>query len=552
MAVITYELVANVEEVGTAHSNGHSRVGHAWYSIRRLEDGIVIDTIDAGYHVDGIRNNDSVNYHGDSFHTTVPIEISAEAFNSLEDLATQNSSFANSLGFSRSDYNLLRNNCVNFVYTAFQTAGVIPDNFNASNFMTGLPQDRALELDHVVSAYNGMSHARVSRSDWLVDDNGQLYFVGTVSHGGEGSTLSRMELAQMLDQLREDMDGNLVGLDSGYSGINIGIETGMEPGLRPPTEEELARIRVLLNPPTDGTVDPEDDDPRDENDPYTNQQPPGPHQGEVDPYDSDPRDESNPYDGYATPNPDDYAPEEDAASPEVHQGQVDTENTDPRGESNLYSGSTTPPQQPTPSQQNEPNPDINDPRGESYMYSGSNGSSQSTSNSSSTSSSGSSGSSGSSNSSSSTTYDPRGESNLYGGYSTTSVSSSSSESSSSSDSSDSSSDSSSSGSSWWSWFFPIAMDLDGDGVELTDINSSTAFYDIQGDGYQYRMGWVDTDDGLLAFDINNDGVINQDGEISFVDYIETATTDLEGLVYFDSNDDGLLNIADNQWSQFGV
>jgi Ca2+-binding RTX toxin-like protein len=99
---------------------------------------------------------------------------------------------------------------------------------------------------------------------------------------------------------------------------------------------------------------------------------------------------------------------------------------------------------------------------------------------------------------------------------------------------------------------PIVLDLDGDGVELVDIDESTAFYDINGDGFRTHLGWVSADDGLLAFDKDTDGIIQDGDEISFVSYVEGAVTDLEGLQYFDSNSDGVLDANDTEWSKFGV
>lgn len=99
---------------------------------------------------------------------------------------------------------------------------------------------------------------------------------------------------------------------------------------------------------------------------------------------------------------------------------------------------------------------------------------------------------------------------------------------------------------------PVVLDLDGDGVELVALEDSTAFYDIDGDGYRERMGWVAADDGLLAYDKNGDGVISGREELSFVDYVPGARTDLEGLVHFDSNGDGRLDASDAEWSRFRV
>lgn len=99
---------------------------------------------------------------------------------------------------------------------------------------------------------------------------------------------------------------------------------------------------------------------------------------------------------------------------------------------------------------------------------------------------------------------------------------------------------------------PVVLDLDGDGVELVSLEDSTAFYDIDGDGYRERMGWVSPDDGLLAYDRNGDGEISGREELSFVDYVAGARTDLEGLRHFDSNGDGRLDASDAEWGRFRV
>ena len=98
----------------------------------------------------------------------------------------------------------------------------------------------------------------------------------------------------------------------------------------------------------------------------------------------------------------------------------------------------------------------------------------------------------------------------------------------------------------------MVLDLDGDGVELVSLEDSTAFYDIDGDGYRERMGWVSPDDGLLAYDRNGDGATAGRDELSFVDYVAGARTDLEGLRHFDSNGDGRLDASDAEWGRFRV
>ena len=101
-------------------------------------------------------------------------------------------------------------------------------------------------------------------------------------------------------------------------------------------------------------------------------------------------------------------------------------------------------------------------------------------------------------------------------------------------------------------YAPIVFDLDGDGVELVGLDDSTAFFDTNGDGLRTLTGWVSEDDGFLAFDKQGNGLISDDDEISFVDYVDGAQTDLDGLGAFDTNHDGLLNSSDELWDSFGV
>ncbi len=99
---------------------------------------------------------------------------------------------------------------------------------------------------------------------------------------------------------------------------------------------------------------------------------------------------------------------------------------------------------------------------------------------------------------------------------------------------------------------PIVVDLDGDGVELVSLEDSTAFFDINGDGWRNHVGWAAADDGILAYDGDNNGLIELKSEIAFVDYVEGAETDLEGLAYFDTNNDGELTSLDDEWNSFSI
>ena len=54
---------------------------------------------------------------------------------------------------------------------------------------------------------------------------------------------------------------------------------------------------------------------------------------------------------------------------------------------------------------------------------------------------------------------------------------------------------------------PLALDLDGDGVETTTVESGV-YFDHDDNGFAEKSGWVGKDDGLLVRDINGNGQID--------------------------------------------
>jgi VCBS repeat-containing protein len=99
---------------------------------------------------------------------------------------------------------------------------------------------------------------------------------------------------------------------------------------------------------------------------------------------------------------------------------------------------------------------------------------------------------------------------------------------------------------------PISVDLGGDGFGFTDVNDSDIFFDVNSDGFKHKTAWPTAGDGLLAFDANSNGLIDDGSEISFVGYKPDAQTDLQGLAAFDSNNDGIFSALDEKWGDFGI
>lgn len=102
------------------------------------------------------------------------------------------------------------------------------------------------------------------------------------------------------------------------------------------------------------------------------------------------------------------------------------------------------------------------------------------------------------------------------------------------------------------FLFPVLIDLDGDGADVVSVSTSRVIFGSDSGGPLLRVGWVGADDGLLALDRDGDGTINRLSEISFVDDLEGARTDLEGLVAFDSNGDGVFDAADERFGEFRI
>ncbi|MDI9238641.1 calcium-binding protein [Lysobacter sp. LF1] len=101
---------------------------------------------------------------------------------------------------------------------------------------------------------------------------------------------------------------------------------------------------------------------------------------------------------------------------------------------------------------------------------------------------------------------------------------------------------------------PIVIDLDGDGIETLALGAS--HFDHDGDGLSESTGWVKSDDGLLAYDRNGDGHINNGSELfgshSVLSNGERADNGFQALAEFDDNGDGLVNAQDSSYASLKV
>ena len=104
---------------------------------------------------------------------------------------------------------------------------------------------------------------------------------------------------------------------------------------------------------------------------------------------------------------------------------------------------------------------------------------------------------------------------------------------------------------------PLTLDLDGDGIETVASNGHKgALFDHSNDGIRTATGWVGKDDGLLVYDRNGDGVVNNGSEL-FGDNTplkngERAANGYQALAELDDNGDGKVDAADSAFAKLRV
>lgn len=99
---------------------------------------------------------------------------------------------------------------------------------------------------------------------------------------------------------------------------------------------------------------------------------------------------------------------------------------------------------------------------------------------------------------------------------------------------------------------PVVLDLSGQGIRITGLPDSHATFDADGNGVPNRIAWTTPDEGLLAFDANGSGTVDQTSELALRQWTPGARTDLQGLRAFDTNHDGALDAPDRDFGRFDV
>lgn len=109
---------------------------------------------------------------------------------------------------------------------------------------------------------------------------------------------------------------------------------------------------------------------------------------------------------------------------------------------------------------------------------------------------------------------------------------------------------------------PLVLDLNDDGrIGLTDVwnDKEPVLFDLAGDGQALRTGWVDPQDGILALDVDGNGVIDSGREL-FGEHTKLACCGVSepflngflALAKLDTDNDGKITAKDQRFADLRV
>jgi hypothetical protein len=96
---------------------------------------------------------------------------------------------------------------------------------------------------------------------------------------------------------------------------------------------------------------------------------------------------------------------------------------------------------------------------------------------------------------------------------------------------------------------PLAIDLNGNGIQTVALADSTGTFDLLGDGSKVNSTWLSSGDGFLAVDKNGNGNIDNISELFGGLSKSDGFADLES---YDSNGDGQVDLNDHDFANLKI
>jgi len=96
---------------------------------------------------------------------------------------------------------------------------------------------------------------------------------------------------------------------------------------------------------------------------------------------------------------------------------------------------------------------------------------------------------------------------------------------------------------------PLVLDLNGSGINLTALSSSSPYFDLTNDGFARKTGWIGSGTGLLCFDPNDANITN----ITQLFGTNDSTGDgFDALRKLDANQDNVIDSSDPAFASLRV
>ena len=102
---------------------------------------------------------------------------------------------------------------------------------------------------------------------------------------------------------------------------------------------------------------------------------------------------------------------------------------------------------------------------------------------------------------------------------------------------------------------PLVIDLGSKGIELTDVDNGVHF-DLDKNGFAEQTSWIGIEDGFLVLDRNDNGVIDDGGEL-FGDQVilnsgKISSSGFEALHELDENKDNIIDKNDSSYEKLYI